>query len=142
MADNRLSEKFDALSDEAKESANKLKAAAGREKDQLKADAAARASVPPRPPTAVRSRWSWADRNASEASRSSRSVLRQTSPEALAPGQVGAELFEHAAARADGGRVGRRRRPVPFRALRNRSREQLLQVGGADHGGFVDHDDR
>jgi len=40
MADNRLSEKFDALSDKAKESANKLKAAAGREKDQLKADAA------------------------------------------------------------------------------------------------------
>ena len=41
MADNRLSEKFDALSDKAKESANKLKAAGGREKDQLKADAAA-----------------------------------------------------------------------------------------------------
>src|SRR6478752_5491082 len=41
MADNRLSEKFDALSDKAKESANKLKASAGREKDQLKADAAA-----------------------------------------------------------------------------------------------------
>src|SRR6185436_14174927 len=41
MADNRLSEKFDALSDKAKESANKLKAYAGREKDQLKADAAA-----------------------------------------------------------------------------------------------------
>jgi len=31
MADNRLSEKFDALSDKAKESANKLKAAGGRE---------------------------------------------------------------------------------------------------------------
>ena len=41
MADNRLSEKFDALSDKAKESANKLKATGGREKDQLKADAAA-----------------------------------------------------------------------------------------------------
>ena len=41
MADNRLSEKFDALSDKAKESANKLKASAGREKDQLKVDAAA-----------------------------------------------------------------------------------------------------
>ena len=39
MADNRLSEKFDALSDKAKESANKLKASAGREKDQLKTDA-------------------------------------------------------------------------------------------------------
>jgi hypothetical protein len=31
MADNRLSEKFDALSDKAKESASKLKAAGGRE---------------------------------------------------------------------------------------------------------------
>jgi hypothetical protein len=31
MADNRLSEKFDALSDKAKESATKLKASAGRE---------------------------------------------------------------------------------------------------------------
>ena len=41
MADNRLSDKFDALSDKAKESANTLKASAGREKDQLKADAAA-----------------------------------------------------------------------------------------------------
>ena len=41
MADNRLSEKFDALSDKAKESANTLKASAGREKDQLKADAVA-----------------------------------------------------------------------------------------------------
>ena len=41
MADDRLSEKFDALSDKAKESANTLKASAGREKDQLKADAAA-----------------------------------------------------------------------------------------------------
>ena len=29
MADDRLSEKFDALSDKAKESANKLKASAG-----------------------------------------------------------------------------------------------------------------
>ena len=41
MADNRLSEKFDALSDKAKESANKLKASAGHEKDQLRANAAA-----------------------------------------------------------------------------------------------------
>ncbi len=41
MPYSRLSEKFDALSDKAKESANKLKASAGREKDQLKADAAA-----------------------------------------------------------------------------------------------------
>ena len=41
MADDRLSEKFDALSDKAKESANTLKASAGREKDQLKADAVA-----------------------------------------------------------------------------------------------------
>lgn len=41
MGDNRLSEKFDALSDKAKESANKLRASAGREQDQLKADAAA-----------------------------------------------------------------------------------------------------
>ena len=40
MADNGQGEKFDALSDKAKESANKLKASAGREKDQLKADAA------------------------------------------------------------------------------------------------------
>src|SRR4029077_13866897 len=41
MADNRLSEKFDALSDKARESAKKLKGSAVREKDQLKADAAA-----------------------------------------------------------------------------------------------------
>src|SRR4029077_20525599 len=41
MADNRLSEKLDALSDKAEEAAHTLKASAGHEKDQLKADAAA-----------------------------------------------------------------------------------------------------
>jgi hypothetical protein len=41
MADNRLSEQFDALSDNAKETANKVRAAGERERDQLKADAAA-----------------------------------------------------------------------------------------------------
>jgi hypothetical protein len=33
MADNRLSEKFDALSDKAKESANMLRAAGERQED-------------------------------------------------------------------------------------------------------------
>ena len=57
MANNGLSDKFDTLSDEAKESANKLRAAGEREKDQLKADTATTRGREPATAENIKANW-------------------------------------------------------------------------------------
>jgi hypothetical protein len=57
----------------------------------------------------------------------------------LAPRQIGAELFEHAPARHDGEELIGVTDQHHLRAARDRTRKQLLEIGGADHGRLVDH---
>ena len=80
-------------------------------------------------------------RSASEASRSSGSRIRHTSPRRCAPRQFIAQVLEHAAARFDRRQLVGVADQDHFGAPVDRACQQFLQFWGADHGGFVDDDD-
>ena len=62
--------------------------------------------------------------------------------EVLCPGQVGAELGEHAAAGFDRGQLVGVADQDRLGAGRGGGGQQLAQVVGADHGGLIDDDQR
>ena len=66
--------------------------------------------------------------------------MRQTSREFLGPGQIGAQLGEHAAAGLDRGELVGISDEHGLGSGCRCGFQQSTQIVGADHGGFVDHD--
>jgi hypothetical protein len=57
----------------------------------------------------------------------------------LRPWEFGAQLLEHAAAGLDRGELVGIADQDDLGSTGDGAREELVQVGGADHGGLVDH---